>query len=164
LTVRLEPWGRGDAALLRQCVGDPMMMEHLGGPESEEKLAERQSRYEAEGSDQFKIVEEESGVGVGWVGFWEREWQGAQVYEIGWAVVPAFQGRGIARAATGQALEIARRTGGRRFIHAYPSVENAPSNALCARLGFELLGANEFEYKGTAMRCNDWRFDLLADS
>jgi RimJ/RimL family protein N-acetyltransferase len=158
VTVRLEPWGPGDSALLRECFGDPAMMAHLRGPESEEKLAERQNRYEAEGSNQFKIVED--GAGVGWVGFWERE---SQVYEIGWAVVPAFQGRGIARAATSQVLEIARRTGGRRFIHAYPSVDNAPSNALCAGLGFELLGTNEFEYQGTVMRCNDWRFDL-ADS
>jgi len=52
----------------------------------------------------------------------------------------------------------------RRFVHAYPGVENGPSNSLCRKVGFELLGAHEFEYpagSGTMMRCNDWRFDLF---
>lgn len=160
--IRLEPWRSGDLELLRACVSDPAMMEHLGGPESEEKVLERQQRYEREGSNQFKIVEPESGAGVGWVGFWEREWRGAQVYEIGWAVIPAFQGRGIAGAATCEALARARRLGERRYVHAYPSVHNGPSNALCRRLGFRLLGPFDFDFRGLPMRLNDWRFDLLA--
>jgi RimJ/RimL family protein N-acetyltransferase len=39
--------------------------------------------------------------------------------------------------------------------------ENAPSNALCRRLGFTLLGATDFEFPpGHPMRCKDWAFDL----
>ncbi len=140
------------------------MTEHLGGPESEAKLLERQRRYESEVPHQFKILDEASGVGVGWVGFWERDWHGAPVYEIGWAVVPAFQGRGIATAATRAALATARRQGGRRHVHAFPSVDNAPSNALCRRAGFSLLGSFNFEYQGQAMTCNDWQFDLRSDA
>ncbi len=46
-------------------------------------------------------------------------------------------------------------------LHAFPSVENAPSNAICPKLGFELLGEHDFEYPpGHPMRCNDWRLDL----
>jgi hypothetical protein len=44
--VRLEPWAEGDLPLLRKLLGDPEMTKYLGGPESEEKLAERQGRYE----------------------------------------------------------------------------------------------------------------------
>ncbi|MDQ6820287.1 MAG: GNAT family N-acetyltransferase [Actinomycetota bacterium] len=162
--IRLEPWGRDDLELLRECVGDPAMMEHLGGPESEQKILERQQRYEPPGSGQFKIVDQRSEAGVGWVGYWDRDSPGEQVYEVGWAVIPEFQGRGIARAATRELLELARREGGRRYVHAYPSVSNRPSNALCQALGFELLGESEFEYPpGTPMRCNDWRFDLVVD-
>ena len=161
--IRLEPWGARDFELLRACVGDPAMMEHLGGPESGQKLLERQQRYEREGSNQFKIVEPGSDAGVGWVGFWEREWRGAQVYEIGWAVIPAFQGRGIASAATRQALALARVRGERRYAHAYPSVHNVASNALCQRLGFSLLGSFDFTFRGELMSCNDWQFDLGAD-
>jgi RimJ/RimL family protein N-acetyltransferase len=49
-------------------------------------------------------------------------------------------------------------------VHAFPSVDNAPSNAICRKLGFTLLdGAIEFEYPpGNLLRCNDWRFDLDA--
>jgi RimJ/RimL family protein N-acetyltransferase len=84
-----------------------------------------------------------------------------QVYEVGWMVVPEFQGRGIAAAATAQAIELAKRDDKHRFMHAFPSVDNAPSNAICRKLGFELLEACEFEFpKGHPMTCNDWRLDL----
>ncbi len=164
-TVALEPWSEGDLSLLERLMGDPAMTEHLGGPESPEKLRERQGRYESlEGGDRmFKIVEVATGAGVGSVGFWTKEWDEEQVYEIGWMVVPEFQGRGIAVAATAQAIELARSDGKRRFIHAFPNAENAPSNAICRKLGFELLGPREFEFpKGHFMTCNDWRLDLRA--
>jgi RimJ/RimL family protein N-acetyltransferase len=159
--VHIEPWSEHDLPLLERLLGDPAMMAHLGGPESPDKIAERQARYEVPGSLQFKIVEEAAGEGVGWVGYWEREWRGDDVYETGWSVVPEAQGRGIAAAATRALLERARADGDRRYVHAFPAVDNAPSNAICRKLGFELLGASEFEYpKGSWMRCNDWRFDL----
>lgn len=159
--VRLEPWGRGDLSLLERLLGDPAMTEHLGGPESPEKLVARQARYEQPGSRMFKIVDESSGEGVGWVGYWERSWREQQVFEIGWSVVPAFQGRGIAGSATALAIALARGENRCRFVHAFPSVQNAPSNAICRKLGFTLLGEHDFEYPpGTPMRCNDWRFDL----
>jgi hypothetical protein len=46
-------------------------------------------------------------------------------------------------------------------MHAFPNVDNAPSNSICRKLGFELLEACEFEFpKGHFMSCNDWRLDL----
>ena len=55
----------------------------------------------------------------------------------------------------------ARHDGRHRFVHAFPAVDNAASNAICRKLGFELLGATEFEYPpGRPMVCNDWRLDL----
>ena len=163
--IRLEPWGHGDLPLLRRLMGDPEMTKHLGGPESEEKIAERQGRYEAAADSGttwvFKVVDDVTDEAVGSVAYWEREWRGGDVWEIGWSVLPEHQRRGIAGRATAQALDHARGRGRHRFVHAYPSVDNAPSNAICRKLGFELLGETEFEYpKGSFMRCNDWRFDL----
>ena len=156
--LELAPWGGGDQPLLERLLGDPVMMEHLGGPETPEKIAERQARYEQR-SDQFKIVAD--GEGVGWIGFWEREHLGRTVYEMGWSVVPEAQGRGIASEATRLALVEARAAGGPRFVHASPDVENAASNAICRKAGFELLGAYDDEYPpGMPRRLNDWRFDL----
>jgi RimJ/RimL family protein N-acetyltransferase len=161
--VRIEAWGEGDLALLEQLVGDPAMMEHLGGPESAEKIADRQGRYEKPGSGMFKIVDVASGEGCGSVGFWERDWRERTVYEVGWSVIPAFQGRGIAVAATSLVLDRARSVGDHRFVHAFPSVDNPPSNAICRRLGFTLLEVCRFEYPpGNWMRCNDWQLDLAA--
>jgi RimJ/RimL family protein N-acetyltransferase len=162
--LHLEPWGAGDLPLLRRLLGDPAMTEHIGGPESEEKLVGRQARFEQMDPDygrMFKIMDD-SGEAVGSVGYWERDWRDGKVYEIGWLVLPAFQGRGIATTATAQAIERAQTDGKHRFLHAFPSVDNPASNAICARLGFTLVEeAVEFEYpKGSFMRCNDWRLDL----
>jgi RimJ/RimL family protein N-acetyltransferase len=164
-SVRLEPWGEGDLPLLRKTLGDPEMTKHLGGVESEEKLVERQRRFErlAEtGSGRmFKIVDVGTDQAVGSVGYWHRDWHGEEVYEIGWMVIPDFQGRGIAAAATMLAIDHARIDGGRSCVHAFPGVENAPSNAICRKLGFELVEEIEYEYPpGSTMRCNDWRLDL----
>jgi RimJ/RimL family protein N-acetyltransferase len=160
--VRLEPWGRGDLELLHKLLGDPVMMEHLGGPEPPEKVLERQRRYEVPGSAQYKIVVVPGDEGVGWVGYWERDSGDEAVYEIGWSVLPAFQGRGIAGTAAALAVGLARARAARRFVHAFPSVENGPSNGICRKLGFELLGPCDFEYPpGQIMSCNDWRLDLL---
>jgi RimJ/RimL family protein N-acetyltransferase len=47
-----------------------------------------------------------------------------------------------------------------RPIHAFPSVANAASNAVCRKTGFQLLGEVDLEYpRGQPMRCNDWRLE-----
>jgi RimJ/RimL family protein N-acetyltransferase len=133
--------------------------------ETPDKLRERQARYERlqDGDRMFKIVDVASGVGVGSVGYWMKEWREQRVYEVGWMVVPEFQGRGIAVAATARAIEIAKREDEYRFMHAFPNVANGASNAICRKLGFELLEPCEFEFpKGHFMTCNDWRLDLRA--
>jgi RimJ/RimL family protein N-acetyltransferase len=156
MRVRLERWGPDDFELLGRLVGDPAMMEHLGGPESPEKIRERQARYE--GTDTaFKLVDDESGEGVGWVGYWQYE----DAWEMGWAVVPEHQGKGVASQGTLLALDHAREDGSHRFVHAFPDVDNAPSNAICRKLGFTLVGEIDGEYPpGHARRFNDWRYDL----
>ncbi len=93
--------------------------------------------------------------------FWERDWEGEPVLEMGWGILPEYQGRGIASAAVAQAIEQARAISRRAAVHAFPSVDNAASNAICRKLGFELLGQVQFEYpKGHWMPTNDWRLHL----
>jgi RimJ/RimL family protein N-acetyltransferase len=164
--VRLDPWGEGDLPLVEKLMGDPEMTKHLGGPESHEKMVDRQARYERLADSgkgrMFKIVDVATGEAAGSVGYWEKEWRGEQVYETGWSVLPAFQGRGIAGMATALAIAEARAEGKHRFLHAFPSVENQPSNAICRKLGFTLVEECEFEYPaGSFMQCNDWRLDLF---
>jgi RimJ/RimL family protein N-acetyltransferase len=165
--VRIEPWGEHDLGLLERLLGDPEMTTHIGGPETSQKIAERQQRYarpaEAGKGRQFRIVHVASGEAVGWVGYWERMWRGDEIYEIGWSVLRSFQGRGIAGRATALAIDAARAERKHRFVHAFPSVANPPSNGICRKLGFTLVEEVPVEYpKGHFMRCNDWRFDLVA--
>jgi RimJ/RimL family protein N-acetyltransferase len=160
--VRIEPWGDGDLSLLER-LNAPKMTEHVGGPETHDKVLQRQAGYEKPDSRQYVIVEP-GGEHIGWVGYWELAWNGGEVWETGWAVVPAFQGRGAATAAMTQLLPIARAERLRRHMHAYPMTVNAPSNAICRKLGFELQGEADFPARGGGtIRVNDWRFDLFAE-
>jgi RimJ/RimL family protein N-acetyltransferase len=161
MRVAIESWTDADLPLLR-AQNTPEMTRYLGGPESEEKLLDRHRRY-VEGSEMFRVVLLPERVVVGSTGYWEKSWQGEDVYETGWAVLPEYQGRGIAAAAVRAVAARAASEGTRRYLHAYPSVDNEPSNAVCRKVGFELLGACDFEYPpGHPLRCNDWRLDLNA--
>jgi len=165
--LHLRPWAEGDFPLMEKLLGDPAMTEHLGGPETPDQLAKRQKRYveftDPASTQMFAILLATEPVGS--VGYWEKEWQGEMIYEMGWSVLPNFQGQGIAVRATLAALAKLRLLALHRFVHAFPSVENPPSNAVCRKAGFSLIGEVEFEYpKGHLMRCNDWRLDLLEGS
>jgi len=164
LSVELRPWESGDLPLLERLLGDPQSMRHLGGPESPEAIRARHARYltPAEAPQGlFAVLAGQERVPAGWVGYWEAEWAGETVWECGWHVQPEFQGLGIATRATSLALAEARARGLHRAVHAFPSTDNAASNALCASLGFTLLGEVDVEYpKGSMMRSNDWCLDL----
>lgn len=156
--VSLRPWGPDDADLLRACLGEPAMMIHLGGPEDEEQLARRQQRYAQSGSGQY-VIEDENGARVGHVGFWDHG-DDPGVAETGWAVIPAYQGRGLAVAGVLGLARIAR-AAGRRELRAFPSVENAASNGVCRAAGFVAHGTIDGEYPpGNPMRMTDWRLSL----
>lgn len=77
-------------------------------------------------------------------------------------MLPEFQGRGLVSRGVAAAIERARAERKYRRIHAFPSVENRPSNAICRKAGFILSGEVDFEYPpGSVMRCNDWSLDLF---
>ncbi|MEV6398418.1 GNAT family N-acetyltransferase [Streptomyces sp. NPDC051907] len=168
--VRIEPWSEDDFELLRAS-NAPELMAHLGGPESEEQLITRHQRYVDLSADRtgrgrmFRIVLEETGEAAGSVGFWEQTWSGEQVYETGWSVLPGFQRRGIATSGTLAVVEAARAEHKHRYLHAFPSVANGPSNTVCRKAGFELMGECDFEFPaGNPLRSNDWRLDLRPEA
>jgi RimJ/RimL family protein N-acetyltransferase len=161
--VRLDAWSSGDLDLLRR-INAPAMTVHLGGPETDEQVVARHERYLALADPtgaMFRVTLLPDGEAAGSIGFWEREWRGSTVYETGWSVLPAFQGRGVAVAA---AVACAREAAARRrhrWLHAFPGVDHPASNGVCRRAGFTLLGPVDFEYpKGRWHPSNDWRLDL----
>lgn len=142
-------------------MGDPRMTEHLGGPESPEKLAERQARYEriryAGTGGMFVICAGPDAEGVGSVGYWEHAWRGQPVWEIGWSVVPEWQRRGIATRAVRLLLEKIAVEAPDRAILAYPAVVNEASNAVCRKAGMTLIGEAVVEFPpGNPFPANEW--------
>ncbi len=154
-SVDLVVWGEEDGPLLERLLGDPSMMEHLGGPETPEQIAARHERYVADPTRLFKVLAD--GEPAGWVGYWDRIWRSEEVFEMGWAVVPEHQRRGVASRAVRTAIKACTAEVPRRAVHAFPGLDNGPSHALCARAGFTLLGPCRFEYPpGRWTACNDW--------
>ncbi|MEU8588860.1 GNAT family N-acetyltransferase [Streptomyces sp. NPDC048664] len=159
--VRLDPWGEDDFWLLRRN-NSAEMTEHLGGPETEERLAARHRRYLGLDSGRmYRVTLADTGQAVGVVGFWERTWEGAAVWETGWGVLPEFQGRGLAARAARAIVTEAAAAGSRRYLYAFPSVLHHASNAVCRKAGFELMGTADFEYpEGHWITSHVWRADL----
>ena len=164
--VWLGPWSEEDLPLLAKLLGDPEMMQHLGGPETTVQIQNRHQRYlNLPATDRMYAIHlEYEPDPVGSIGFWEKNWRDQLVYETGWHILPGFQGRGIATRAGEAVIQRARQEQRHRYMHAFPSVDNAASNAICRKLGFSLIEACDFEYPpGHPMRCNDWRLDLFQE-
>jgi RimJ/RimL family protein N-acetyltransferase len=162
--VKIEPWSDADLDLLH-LINAPVMMEHLGGPETEEQILTRHKRYLEIGGRgtgrMFSIVLLPEFETVGSVGYWDSMWKKESVYEIGWSVLPSYQGRGIATAAVAEAIINARIEQKHGIIHAFPSIDNPASNAVCRKLNFSLMNECEFEYPpGNIMQCNNWRLEI----
>jgi RimJ/RimL family protein N-acetyltransferase len=163
--MRLEPWDDRGLDLERRA-NLPEMTAYLGGPEPDAALVDRHERIlaTAPGAGRmFLIMVPDAPEPVGSVGYWDKEWGGDTVYEMGWMVLPGFQGRGLAVRATVAAVGVAAAERRHGWAHAYPRVDNGPSNAVCRTAGFTLSGECDFEYpKGNPIRCNDWRYSLTS--
>ena len=110
----------------------------------------------------FVITMGSENIPVGTVGYWEKEWDGQTVWETGWSVLSEYQRQEIATVAAKLVIELVIKLRSHRYLFAYPSVDNHPSNAICRKLGFILMGDKDFEYPpGNILHCNIWRFDLL---
>jgi RimJ/RimL family protein N-acetyltransferase len=163
--VGLRSWTDDDLPLLRELLADPAMMTYLGGPETEEKLLARHARYlaiDGTGTGRvFVITVGPERTAAGWVGYWETSWHEEPARETGWSVLPEFQGRGLATLGAALAMDVLAQEGKYQFVYAFPAVDNGPSNAVCAKLGFEMVGSESLEYPpGTRMECAIWRCEL----
>jgi RimJ/RimL family protein N-acetyltransferase len=162
--VRLEPITADDLWLTEAFEGDPEMMVHLGGPRSREKIAEMHQRrldlmLRGE-AHMFKVLPDDSDEPMGSIGFWDIEHEGEKVHEMGWFVRREYQGHGVATDAGRLLLATARAQRKATWMHAFPAVANEPSNAICRKLGFELIGEMDLQFDGRPLHCNNWRLDL----
>lgn len=157
--MQLTRYTDADFALSEALETDPVVMRALGGPIERERLEKVHPRRVSD-PWYFTIVPDPPGPAVGTIGIWDKELDGGTIHETGWMVLPAYQGRGIATRALGLLIERAREAAQFPSLHAFPPIGNAPSNALCRKFQFTLLGQREFVYAGRTLECNHWTLEL----
>ncbi|WP_329110490.1 GNAT family N-acetyltransferase [Micromonospora sp. NBC_01699] len=148
---------------------DPVMMADLGGPLPrtgiEAKVARDAERAAADTDWIMMIVPDGNRpeLVAGTVALWSHDNDGEVVSEIGWMVLPEFQGRGLAKRSALALLERARDE--RRWgpVHAYPASTNGPSNGICRSLGFTLVGEQEVTFADRLLRSHHWVIDPATD-
>ncbi|WDZ85397.1 GNAT family N-acetyltransferase [Micromonospora cathayae] len=186
MRLRDVEMGDGPAYVRMRC--DPEIMAHLGGPFSRDRAEAQVARdvdLVASGNALIKMIvvdspkpkpkpetgpepetepesqpEPESETVAGTVTLWRHEVNGSAGAEIGWLVLPAYQGRGLARRAVSTLLGEARRDGRWGVVHAFPGVDNTASNRLCRTLGFTLVGVRDTPFRDQVFRTNHWTIDL----
>lgn len=144
---------------------DPAMMADLGGPLPREGIAakvERDAAEAAEDTSWIKMIvpdETRPEVVAGTVVVWSHDSDGEPLSEIGWMVLPEFQGRGLAKRAVRALLERARAEDRWGLVHAFPATTNAPSNGICRSIGFSFVGERNVPFADRVIRSNHWFVD-----
>lgn len=160
----------GDVAVYVRMRCDPVMMAELGGPLPREGIEAKVLRdvatVEADTGWILMIQPDDADPATvaGSVVLWSHTEDEEPFSEMGWMVLPEFQGRGLAKSAVRLLLERARDDGRWGLVHAYPGATNGPSNGLCRSLGFRLLGQEEIlAMDDRPMTANHWVIDPTAD-
>lgn len=167
--MRLRDVELGDVSAYVRMRCDPAMMAELGGPLPREGIEEkvaRDVRAVAEGTYWIKVIvpDEAAPEVAGNVVLWSRdEDDGEPFSEIGWMVLPEFQGRGLGKRAVRMLLELAGEDGRWGLVHAFPATTNAPSNGICRSLGFRFAGERDVTFAGRVLRSNHWVIDPGTD-
>ncbi|MEU1755896.1 GNAT family N-acetyltransferase [Micromonospora matsumotoense] len=149
-----------EAYLRMRC--DPVMMAELGGPLPATHVARqvrRDAQLAADGTALIKMIVVDDAV-AGTVTLWRPAPDDGTAAEIGWMVLPEFQGRGLAKQGVRTLLDQARAEGRRDTVHAFPAVTNGPSNGICRALGFTLRGEEDVEFNDQVIRTRHWTLDL----
>src|ERR1039457_3848603 len=125
---------------------DPAMTAELGGPLPREGIEEKVARDVREARADIAwikmIVPDEVALRAvgGSVVLWSPDTEGEPLSEIGWMVLPEFQGRGIGKQAVRALLELARDQDRWGLVHAFPRSEEhtselqSPCNFVCRSL------------------------------
>lgn len=162
--MRLVPMTAADEDLAVRLECDPEMMRHIGGPRPEADVRashKRRLALAARGeAAAYKILADDSDEVLGTIGIWRIDSDHPETCEMGWFVLPEHQGRGVATRAARLILSQARLDPDVHCVHAYPSLENAASNAIARKIGMEHHGEVDDERFGNVERCNDWRIDV----
>lgn len=167
--VRLRDVTEDDVEAYVRMRCDPVMMAELGGPLPRDGIADKVRRDAAEAAADTSWIKmivpdpDMPEVVAGSVVLWSHDDGDGPVSEIGWMVLPEFQGRGLGKRAVRALLERARDEDRWGDIHAFPATTNGPSNGICRSLGFRLLGERDVDFADRVLRSNHWVIDPATD-
>ncbi|CAL9343566.1 GNAT family N-acetyltransferase [Streptomyces sp. DH-12] len=156
-----------DAYIRMRC--DPVMMAHLGGPLPREGIPDkvrRDARDAAADVSWIKMIVPDPAapdVVAGTVTLWSHDTDDGPVPEIGWMILPEFQGRGLGKRAARTLLERARDENRWGVVHAFPAADNPASNGICRSLGFRFVAEREVTFADRVLRSNHWAIDPRTD-
>ncbi len=163
--MRLRDVQAGDVDAYARMRCDPAMMAELGGPQPRAGIEHKVRRDAADAvSDRAWICmilpdETDLATVAGTVTLWSHKGPDGLVSEIGWMVLPAFQRRGLGKAAVRLLLQRAAFEDRWGIIHAFPGITNDASNGICRTLGFTFVGEQDTSFAGRVFRTNHWRIN-----
>ena len=140
----MRRWTFADRDAFRRMTQDPDVMRFmhdsvpLSDAEADSALASTIERYEALGFGDWAIVDPTNGEILGESGLGMLE--GRHEIEIGWMLLPAHWGKGLAFEAASAVRDHAQKTLGLRRLIALTRPDNAPSIRLAQRLGMQPAG------------------------
>jgi RimJ/RimL family protein N-acetyltransferase len=137
--LAFRPWAPADLPLALALWTNPEVNRFLGGPfspqQAEERLRLEIAMQETSGIQYWPIFLRSSGEHVGCAGL--RPYQPArQIFELGFHLLPAFWGQGLAMEASRAVIAYAFETLGARALFAGHHPENAASRRVLEKLGF----------------------------
>ena len=153
LTARLRlrrPVVGEDEERYRRLFADPVVREWLWPPpleppgttEADAALARDAARWAGDGFGPWLLFARDGGDFVGRVGLARADLAGEAVVEVGWAVLSAHQGAGLATEAALASVDGARELGLAEVV-AFTLAENVASRRVMERAGFALDGTVE---------------------
>ncbi len=145
----MRPFEETDAEGLFLLDSNPEVMKYVGGVVSTEIEQSRQmiefiqNQYKENGVGRLAVIEKSSNILIGWSGlkYLTKEINGMKnVYELGYRFLPEYWGKGYATETAIAALNYAFNEIKTDIVYAMAVIENAGSNHVLRKLGFEELG------------------------
>ncbi|MCL1669003.1 GNAT family N-acetyltransferase [Elizabethkingia ursingii] len=145
----MRPFEETDAEGLFLLDSNPEVMKYVGGVVSTEIEQSRQmiefiqNQYKENGVGRLAVIEKSSNILIGWSGlkYLIKEINGMKnVYELVYRFLPEYWGKGYATETAIAALNYAFNEIKTDIVYAMAVTENAGSNRVLQKLGFEELG------------------------
>ncbi|MDR3431279.1 MAG: GNAT family N-acetyltransferase [Rouxiella aceris] len=164
--LTMRPIDSADWPLFLTLYQTPSVMKYIGDIE---KPAQVRSRFEQRLGrwDKYAdfwlclvITERETGEAVGLTGFFP-DWRPYQQAEVGFMLLPAYQGKGYGQESLREVLNYAFNICGFHRLQANVIEGNIASRRLLERCGFRLEGTLRESYRMQGEWQNDWLLALL---